>query len=237
MRGTRMPLSSLRCVKVTGALGVLFSKSERFKMFRKIFTSLLVLLGLSSCKTSTPVKAQEVDLVDLSSLAVGIAGDEPALIERLSLFVNDRRGYFQKYEDDLHERGIESGEDVSIEIALIDGLIEVEKIAYVDHAYEADQSLILLDRLSNSKLSQNECFSQLQDAYKKKGEYNAIGNFMHDEKIGPMPYACIEANGFYLASIDESSDSYPLILVKKDGRVDIEAKAKSLGVNIKFFGR
>lgn len=205
-------------------------------MFRKIFTSLFVLLGLSSCKTHTPIKDIEKDRNDLVVFATRLAGEEPFLVQRVELFTTDRKQYYKKYEEELYQRWIESEKDISIEIVLIDGMIEVNKLAYVDSAYEADQSLILLDRISNSKLSQSDCFSDLQAAY-KESKYNAIGTFMHDDKIGPMPYDCIEKNGFYLVSIDEGSDSYPLILVAKDDRSELEAMAKSLGINMQFFGR
>ena len=60
---------------------------------------------------------------------------------------------------------------------------------------------------------------------------------MHSDELAPMPYECIESTGYFLAQINEDSDSYPLILVQQDKRNQLTEFAKNAEINLQFFER
>lgn len=206
-------------------------------MIKKIFTCLIVWLGLSSRKTGDPIKPSLSGGESLIEFAGEISGQNAGVLRQIQLFINDQKEYFLKYEDDLYQRGVESIDELTREIVLIDALMAKNKIVYVDHNYEGDLALDELDQLSNGELSAVSCFHELKEKYKAHGGHNTIGNFMHSDKLAPMPYECIESAGYFLAQINEDSDSYPLILVQQDKRNQLTEFAKNAEINLQFFER
>ncbi|MDX1751507.1 MAG: hypothetical protein R3271_14465, partial [Methylophaga sp.] len=122
-------------------------------MIKKIFTCLTVWLGLSSRKTGDSIKPSLSGGESLIEFAGEISGQNADVLKQIQLFVNDQKEYFLKYEDDLYQRGVESIDELTREIVLIDALMEKNKIVYVDHKYEGDLALDELDQLSNGELS------------------------------------------------------------------------------------
>jgi hypothetical protein len=120
-------------------------------------------------------------------------------------------------------------------IALIDSLEFYNFSVGVYADTEGDEVLLWLDKLSNHTLSTNQYFVDLVDSYRAVGKYNAIGNFLFNSKLAPMPYFCIEQAGYKLASIDADTDSYDFILVKDKQSYQIENLSKKAGIDIIFY--
>jgi len=141
----------------------------------------------------------------------------------LTLFLMDKNAYFKKYEDDLEERGIESPEEITLPVVIIDALLNAERLVYADHSTESDFVLSSIDKLSNGKISQSRCYDHLMSAYKAAGRLNGISGVLYDSNISPMPFECINSQGFKLLAIDEGSDSYAFILLPTE---DVETAMK-----------
>lgn len=152
-----------------------------------------------------------------------VSENDSTVRSNLEMFLRGKAEYFNKFEDDLYQRGIEAPEQIGMEIVLIDALESVGKLVYSDIATEADFVMTEIDVLSNGKISKGECFKKLIVAYKNAGRFNAIGNFVANSNIAPMPFDCISSQGYRLLAIDEGSDSYAFILLK-NSLVDIALK-------------
>lgn len=154
-------------------------------------------------KQSTYAKLEQI--IELGKI---VSGNNEKVVSALDLFVNDIDSYFNTYENDLFQRGVEDSSQISAEIALIDSLLSVNKIVYVDHATEGNYVLVMLDNLVDGALSKHEDFEGHSNAYQSKGRNNTIGNFIDHKDFSPSPQNLTEKAGFQLLSIDERSDSY-----------------------------
>lgn len=170
-------------------------------------------------------------LLNFASL---VSGNNSDVNTAISLFLNGKQKYFRKYESDFYECGVEKPEQITKEMALIYALKSSGRLVYVDHATEADYVLTEIDKLSNGELSKHQCFGDLVNAYKESGKYNAIGNFLSNSKIAPMPFDCISSQGFRLLAINDGSDSYALILLTSDLAGEAIRNAEESGVNLYF---
>ncbi len=196
---------------------------------------LLVLNGLISCKTTKGIETMNTTDTALVELAKVLSENNPLVLSRVQLFINDKSSYFKTYNEELYQRGIESKIELRKAIALVDSLEFHNYSVGSDFDTEGDEVLLSLDKLSNHTLSANQCFFDLVDSYRAVANYNAIGNFLFNSKLAPMPYFCIDKAGYKLASIDADTDSYDFILVKNEQRFQIENLSKKAGINIIFF--
>ena len=195
-----------------------------------LICSVSLVFGCTNMRNSQNLSEAEVSLL---KFAERVSESDSSVLSVLEMFLIDKNRYFKKFEDDLYQRGIEDPADISKEIVLIDALEYSGKLAYVDHATEADWVMEEIDRLSNGNISKNSCFKTLVEAYKRAGKYNAIGNFVADATIAPMPFDCISSQGYKLLAIDEGSDSYAFILLKNT--IVAETIKYANDANIKLF--
>ena len=194
-------------------------------MYKQLISGLII--TLSSYSHASP----EASLVQLGAL---LSDNNPSVERRLSIYLNDRSGYFRAHENNLWERGIENPRGITTEIALIDSLIESGSLVYADFAMEADQVMIMLDKAYGNTLSEQACFRNLIRAYSELGPMNVIANFLYNEDIGPMPMNCITSSGYMLASIDEGSDAYAFVLVERSDNDLFSRLASDANVKVKI---
>ncbi|CAM3901979.1 MULTISPECIES: DUF6630 family protein [Pseudoalteromonas] len=185
-------------------------------MIKKIFKSLKFKSTYSTDKNVETFTETPVETNPLIELAKVLSDNDPEVHERVSLYINDNNKYFIDNEEELSERCIESGTELTSEVVLINELRCRNYIAYIDHSEEADRTIKYLDSLSGNVLSANKGFDDLISAYSSAGLHNAIGNFLYNSKIGPMPYEFLKKSGYSLANIDEGSDALALILIKNN---------------------
>jgi hypothetical protein len=202
------------------------------KFFILVITILLVAFACGKMKTNRGSSISNRALLSFADLA-SKNNLEVNLI--ITTFLDDKNVYFRKFENDLYQRGIESPEEVTKEIVLIEALLSSGVLVYVDYKAEADLVLSAINELSSGEISKNQCFDTLISAYKDSGEYNAIGNFLYDSKIAPMPFDCIKTQGFSLLNIDEGSDSYSFILLSNEIVDEAIKYAEVANINLGFF--
>ncbi len=170
-----------------------------------------------------------LELVDILS-----QGNQQARSE-VQLFFDKNDDYFNQYEDDLLNRGIESSEDIPPVIVLVDALIRHDKVVYQDHAAEPGWALASLNKLSNAVLDKSEGYWELMEHYKST-KYG-LGTFLDKEGYGPSIFQCVKSQGYRLLSIDEGSDSYALILVEEKDLPELIRLSQKAGVKISYLNK
>jgi len=198
-------------------------------MLKKLIAGLLATLSVCA-QSQQHVKTSE--LIDLGS---AISNGDAVVEGRLKLYINNPQAYFRKYEEMLWERGIENATELEPVIALVDSLKESKSVVYTDHATPADQVLLMFDKHVGGKLEKQDCFKNLQEAYVASEKHNAIGNFLYNNKFGPMPVDCVRQAGFSLLAIDEGSDSYVFILVSLDKLEELKGTADRANIGLNQF--
>jgi hypothetical protein len=164
-----------------------------------------------------------------------ISLDNPEVVKRLKLFVDDKKSYFKIYENEILERGLEEGDEISPEIALIDTLLSEKKIVYVDWKTEAHHVLSMLNDTVSGALSTNEGYQVAYNVYLSKGRSNTISNFLDMPEFHPKLQSVVRNSGYQLVYIDEGSDSYALTLVGMSRIDEFKSIASSIEINIKYY--
>ena len=205
-------------------------------MIKKFLKSLKFKSSYSSPKEDENLNNNSIDINPLIQVAKLLSENDPEVVSRVSLYIDDSKKYYSDNEDELTERCIDSDTDLTCEIVLINELKNSSYIAYIDHSEEADRVIKFLDELSGNKLSVNNNFEDLISAYNSTGKYYAISNFLYDSKIGPMPYEFLQNLGYSLANIDEGSDALALILVKNNVSNNLIEIADSASLKLRILG-
>lgn len=206
---------------------------------RKSINALLLLISVcfytNAGQENETLPAQAGNTSPLLELGQTLSNHDATVTNRLTLFINSRAQYFKHYEDSLWDRGIDAAQLVTPVIALVESLIDSKSVVYRDFSSPADLVLLKLNQLVNGQLNKHTCFKDLQTTYKNTKQYNAIGNFLYNDKLGPTPMNCLQNVGYSLATIDEGSDAFAFILVAKDKQKQITTLAKQSNITIKWF--
>ena len=168
----------------------------------------------------------------LLQMAKGFSENNQLVIDEVQSFLIDKEHYFKVHEGQLVERGIYDPSEITRPVVLIDALMKVNKLVYQDGSSEPNDTLLLLNKLSDNKLSNNECFQQLI-SYFSNTKYG-IGTYLGQKGDWPSIFECIKKSGFVLLAIDEDSDALPLVLVKTKDLPTVINIAKEAKINLWF---
>ncbi|WP_157533276.1 DUF6630 family protein [Microbulbifer variabilis] len=128
----------------------------------------------------------------------------------INLYLNSPESFLEEYEFELRERDIESVDDMSDSVIVVEILMKNKFLIYVDGAHEPDDALLQLNTLSKEKLQTADSYNEIMDFYRSSNY--GIATFLQDGEW-PSLFKCANEAGFKLLAIDEDSDSLPLILV------------------------
>jgi len=148
----------------------------------------------------------------LLDLATIISSSNQKVIDRVSYFNNSQELYFEHYNSELVEQGIDDVDEVTAEVVLVDALLHENLLVYVDWKQEPDDVLEQLVSLSKGRISNCESYANLLNFYRNT-EYG-VGHFLDTQGDWPSIFNCIGSVGLKLLAIDEDSDGYALILVE-----------------------
>ncbi|MAM87818.1 MAG: hypothetical protein CME36_10985 [unclassified Hahellaceae] len=198
-------------------------------MIYLIIIAVLALAILSCTAHNRDTNQESQPLLTLTQELSG--GSEQALGE-LQLFLSNRQEYFNRFEDELYQRGIESSEEVSPEVALVDALVRTKMLVYQDHSSDPADTLVWLNELSEGSLGQSVCYKELEKHYSET-EYG-LSAFLEAPGYGPSLFDCISGIGYKLLAINEDSDAYALILVAEEKVPNVTKLARDADIPLYF---
>jgi hypothetical protein len=143
-----------------------------------------------------PEPAREA-LIEIATL---LASDQPAVVARVVLALDDPDGYLRAHADRLDERGIDEAEPDLPWIALVDALADHDLLAEVDWK-EADSDIV--DQLRELRSS------PAAESWAWWPEPNELPTHEFLWLAGDR----LRANGTALAVLDIGADCYPLVLL------------------------
>ena len=168
----------------------------------------------------------------LLHMAKGFSDNDQSVIDEVELFLKNKNNYFNSYENDLVQRGIEDPSEITKPIVLIDALVKSNKLVYQDGSSNPSDTILLLDKLSGNEISKNECYKQLESYY-SNAEFG-IGTYLGQKGDWPSIFECAQTAGFKLLAIDEDSDALALVLVKLNDISVVLNTAKQANINLWF---
>ncbi len=165
-------------------------------------------------------------------LASFLSNKNENVVADVNLYLNSAKDYFEKHEDNLFQRGIESAEQVTPAVVLIDALLSHDKVVYQDHRAKPSEVLEMLNTLSEGKLEHAKGYAELFEHY--NNTRFGIGAFLDTTSSAPSIFDCIQSTGLKLLSIDEGSDSYALILIEGNELERFISVANEAEIRINF---
>lgn len=168
----------------------------------------------------------------LLQMAKGFSDNNQSVIDEVQSFLSNKDHYFKVHEGQLVERGIYDPSEITRPVVLIDALVKINKLVYQDGSAEPNDTLSLLNELSDNTLSNNECFQNLVSYYSNT-KYG-IGNYLGQKGDWPSIFECIQKSGFVLLAINEDSDALPLVLIKLKDLQTVINLAKEANINLWF---
>lgn len=174
----------------------------------------------------------EVNASDYLDLGAMLSNGNPKVMEDLTLFQTDRKKYFKLHEEELLQRGIESPDEISPAITLIDSLKSIKKVVYADYKEDAGDVLKRLESLANGKLKQSGSYANLVAHMQEKTTANAISNYLENSDAQYL-FSCVTEAKYKLVMIDEESDAYPLLLVPLEQFEQVKLLTAKAGVKVK----
>jgi hypothetical protein len=168
----------------------------------------------------------------LELLAFFLSNKNRGVVEEVRLYLTSPKAYFEKHEKNLYQRGIESAEEVTGPVVLIDALLAQEKIVYQDHKAEPSDVLLMLNRLSEGKFEMGAGYNDLAELY-KRSEFG-ISKYLELSQAAPSIFGFSRSVGLELLSIDEDSDSYALVLIESNELDRFMDVAQEAGIKINF---
>jgi len=165
-------------------------------------------------------------------LASFLSNKNEGVVANVNLYLDSAPDYFKKHEDNLSQRGIESAEQVSPAVVLIDALLSHDKVVYQDHKAEPSEVLEMLNTLSEGQLKHAKGYAEVFEHY--KNTKFGIGAFLDTTSSAPSIFDCIQSTGLKLLSIDEDSDSYALILIDSSELERFISVANEAEIRINF---
>lgn len=196
-----------------------------FKFIFRVFAT----LGLFSYANAETAQTKIIEL------AGALSHGNPAVLEGIRLFNDDRNKYFKRHESELLERGIEASEDISTEIVLVDLLGRSHNLVYADYKEDAQYVLGELNTSVGGKLGGNSSYEKLVAHIKSSGKQGAISNYFEGSGVSYMN-DCLAASGYKLMMIDEGSDAYPVMLLSEEDFDRVKKIVAGSGVSVKSLG-
>lgn len=190
------------------------------------FCKLLIVIGIMGVPNAEAGKAEYLELAAMLSNANHMVAKDVAL------FKSNRKEYFKIHEKELLQRAIESPEEISPSIALIDSLKSIKYMLYADYKEDALQVLEKLNALTHGKLTATSSCEKLVLHIKEKGRDVAISNCLEGSESSYL-FQCITDANYKLVMIDEDSDAFPLTLVPLENFEAIKKLALKSAIKIK----
>lgn len=175
------------------------------------------------------VEASKDEYLELAAM---LSNANHMVAKDVALFKSNKKEYFKVHEKELLQRGIESPEEISPFIALIDSLKAFKYIVYADYKEDALQVLEKLNSLTQGKLTATSSCEKLVLHIKEKGSYRAISNYLEGSESSYL-FQCITDANYKLVMIDEDSDAFPLTLVPLGNFETIKKLALKSAIKIK----
>ncbi len=142
--------------------------------------------------------------------------DDPTLLSEVQLAKAQPLHYYERFEDNLFERGIEDPTQVQPWLALVDGLISRHYCVELDWKMEANELAFQLGKLKSLTGLDDILFKLSQSKTTNEDALKTAANFLKEKD-------------FCLLQLDIGSDSYPLVVVKISQQIEVERIATSLG--------
>lgn len=146
--------------------------------------------------------------------------DDPRVLPPVELAVTDPGAYLARHEDDLYERGIEEPDEVTAVVALIDALLAVEEVAYLDWKAEVEETRAQLARLPRVRAAG----VALDSLVGRPQEAAAAANRL------------LEPAGVAIVGLDEDSDAYALVAVPTHRVTTLVSAGAAVGGVVITFG-
>ncbi|CEP36454.1 MULTISPECIES: DUF6630 family protein [unclassified Halomonas] len=137
------------------------------------------------------------------------------LVVEVNLALSDPESYFEKYSDDLMERGIEDPSEVTPWIALVDGLTRSASLVELDWKFDAADLVWNLEQLQICKANAID-FSKINES----DEYS--------EDLFKLVAIVLDSYSMNLIILDIDSDSYPLMVIPRDSVGQVKRSAQAL---------
>lgn len=137
------------------------------------------------------------------------------LVNEVNLAFSDPESYFEKYSDDLMERGIENSTEVTPWLALVDGLARSASLVELDCKFDAADLVWNLEQLQICKANAID-FSQISNS----DEYS--------EELFTLVARELDGYSMNLIILDIDSDSYPLMVIPRDSVDQVRRSAQAL---------
>ncbi len=146
--------------------------------------------------------------------------DDPRVLPQVLSAVSDPAGYLAVHRDALDERGIEEADEVTAVVALVDALLEIGEVAYVDWkeaAHEVRAQLAALPRVRAVG-----------------GALDSLEGRPHE--VAAAANALLAPAGVAIVGLDEDSDAYPLLAVPAHRVSTLVSAGAAVGGVVTTFG-
>ncbi|MGO2111440.1 MAG: DUF6630 family protein [Pseudoclavibacter sp.] len=157
---------------------------------------------------------------------VRIASDDAeAVMSEVGQFLDDPGEYFAAHEGDLADRGIESPDDVTGVIVLIDALGRTGELAYLDWKNETEDTIAMLNRLPRVAASPID-LAIFADELSDDGDGGKAADV---ERVVANANGVLASSRLAIAVLDEDSDAYPLVAIATGNISVLERAAEAVG--------
>lgn len=161
-----------------------------------------------------------MDDVQAWSRLTHLVTDDPRVLPQVLSAVSDPAGYLAAHQDALDERGIEEAGEVTAVVALVDALLEVGELAYVDGkeaAHEVRAQLAALPRVRAAG-----------------GLPGSLEGRPHE--VAAAANAQLAPAGVAIVGLDEDSDAYALVAVPAHRVTTVVSAGAAAGGVVTTFG-
>lgn len=146
--------------------------------------------------------------------------DAPGVLPQVLSAVSDPEGYLAAHADALDERGIEEADEVTPVVALVDALLEVGEVAYVDW-----------------KEASSEVCAQLASLPRVRAAGGVLDSLDgRPDEVAAAANALLAPAGVAIVGLDEGSDAYALVAVPSDRVGALVAAGAAVGGVVTTFG-
>lgn len=145
------------------------------------------------------------------------------LFDEVNLAAEDPEGYFEEYQQELNERGIEDPGGISVWLAMIDGLLSRRCLVEVDFKASTQEMATSLEELAICR--------------EKKIDFSSlVASKANGDELLAITAALLEKHDLALGAPSLDSDSWPLVVIPTTASPRIMELAIKLGEKVTFFG-
>ena len=148
-----------------------------------------------------------------------VPGDGEALWEEVHLALVQPQQYYNRFADDLPNRGIHAPEHVTPWLALVDGLQRRGQNFELDWKLDMGEAIWVMQQ-----------FKTVQQRAVPLGSLAQSKALSHDALLEAGDY--LRTQGLSLVSFDIQSDSYPLSVLETDAVAPLQALAQRVGAKV-----